>query len=681
MNKNLLALSVIAAVAFAHVDRAAATSPTQVTGTGGYTAVCDAGTDSTGQPIACPTSGGGPSDAAQATGGGATALGANTAALGSYSVAVGFAGRAGGNESVAIGPSAGAYTSNSLAIGADAYANGGAAGYGEIAIGSNAWASGVQSIALGGSASGADSVAFGLSSYGNGNQSQAMGYSSTAYGTGSLAIGPYAQSASDGGVAIGQSASVASSDPNGIAIGSNVGVSASGSVAIGGGPINGALTVGGVTYTPSSTNATILGLGATVASDNATALGYGSFVFYDAPGAVALGQGSFADQANTVSVGSDGGVGGVGTAAFTRRIVNLSPGLGDNDAVNIGQLAAAVAGYGGGAGFTGGTFTAPTYSLSMGTYHNVGSALTALDSKTASAAPDPLAVDYSDATFAGITLKGSQGSVVSNVADGVASNDALNVGQLDRAMAAVGGGASFTGGVYIAPTYVLTAPVSAGTYNNVGSALTALDNGLSAVNTRIDNLPPSGTGPAGAQGPVGPQGPKGDPGAPGTGNGTDALAVHYDNSTQTKVTLTGQGGTTIRNVRAGVADTDAANVGQVDAQVQQAIEEAHRYTDASSAQTLNWANAYTDQRFNQVNQRFDTTQAMATAQTEMAATFAGADPANHNRMAAGVGFAGGHNGVAAGYQHTSDDGHTAWNVGGAVAGNDRTIGAGVGYSW
>ena len=72
---------------------------------------------------------------------------------------------------------------------------------------------------------------------------------------------------------------------------------------------------------------------------------------------------------------------------------------------------------------------------------------------------------------------------------------------------------------------------------------------------------------------------------------------------------------------------------------------------------------------------------MATAQTQMVAAFADADPTHHTRMAAGVGFAGGHNGVSAGYQHTSEDGTVAWNLGGAVARRDRTVGAGIGYSW
>ncbi|MEO6878670.1 MAG: YadA-like family protein, partial [Gemmatimonadaceae bacterium] len=309
-----------------------------------------------------------------------------------------------------------------------------------------------------------------------------------------------------------------------------------------------------------------------------------------------------------------------------------------------------------------GTFTAPTYALTIGDYSNVGSALSAIDFN-------------SDIEYKGVA------------------------GWL-------GGGATYAGGISTSPIYMLTSPGAAGTYNNVGDGLAALDRGLAAVNTRIDNLPPPGTGGTGPQGPVGPQGPAGVDGKDGTngtngtdgatgatgatgamgdagkdGTGTDSLAVHYDSAVQSSVTLQGTSGTQVHNVATGTSDDDAANVGQVSAQVQQALDTANKYTDASSQQTLNWANEYTNRAVSGLNARISNAIALGTAQTQMVATFAGADPANHNRMAAGVGFAGGHGGLAVGYQHTSESGHTAWNIGGALSGRDRTIGAGVGYSW
>jgi trimeric autotransporter adhesin len=61
----------------------------------------------------------------------------------------------------------------------------------------------------------------------------------------------------------------------------------------------------------------------------------------------------------------------------------------------------------------------------------------------------------------------------------------VNVEQLTPAVAAFGGGAAFNSGAFTAPSYVLTAPGVADTYNNVGSALLALGTGLNAVNTCV----------------------------------------------------------------------------------------------------------------------------------------------------------------------------------------------------
>nr|WP_301940646.1 YadA-like family protein [Burkholderia seminalis] len=98
--------------------------------------------------------------------------------------------------------------------------------------------------------------------------------------------------------------------------------------------------------------------------------------------------------------------------------------------------------------------------------------------------------------------------------------DAVNVGQLSGVTKALGGGAAVDGsGNVTQPTYKV-----AGTdYHNVGDALDAL----------------------------------------AASGGTDPNAVTYDGATKDKVTLKGAGGTTLSNVKAGVANTDAVNVGQM----------------------------------------------------------------------------------------------------------------------
>lgn len=270
-----------------------------------------------------------------------------------------------------------------------------------------------------------------------------------------------------------------------------------------------------------------------------------------------------------------------------------------------------------------------------------------------------------------------------NVQDGTAPHDAMTVGQGQLVTSIFGGGASLL--TDTAPTYTFTSPGAAGSYYDVGSALSALDNGLNAVNTRIDNLPPPGTG---------------------GGNGTDALAVHYDSTDKSSVTLEGKDGTTIHNVSAGVAPTDAANVSQVQTAKQEAIDAANSYADAGDTRTLNsaehyadqgdaavkdWAkaytddaaartlrdaNAYTDMRFKQLNDRFARVNAMGSAETSMSANFRG-----DNSLAAGVGFAGGHNALAVGYRHVMAGGHVSVSFHGAISGSERTLGAGIGYSW
>ncbi|EQD56664.1 hypothetical protein B1B_08991, partial [mine drainage metagenome] len=140
----------------------------------------------------------------------------------------------------------------------------------------------------------------------------------------------------------------------------------------------------------------------------------------------------------------------------------------------------------------------------------------------------------------------------------------------------IGGGTTWNpiSGVFAAPTF----QVQGQNYNTVYSAIEALNTGLSTA------LTAAGTpGPAGPQGPVGPQGATGATGAAGTSaSDNDAGAVKYDTTTSgaidtSQVALQGNGGTTIHNLAAGQAPTDAANVSQV----QQALAEANSFTTTS----------------------------------------------------------------------------------------------------
>ncbi|MGC5887425.1 YadA family autotransporter adhesin, partial [Ralstonia pseudosolanacearum] len=148
--------------------------------------------------------------------------------------------------------------------------------------------------------------------------------------------------------------------------------------------------------------------------DDAQAMGLESIAFGGAAGmnsmamggnaravagnAVALGAGSVADRANTVSVGS---------AGKERQITNVAAGTADTDAVNVAQLKAA--GIINGSGRTNATVTYGTNAD--------GSA------------------DYGNVTLGGGNAPA--GTAIHNVAAGTAETDAVNVRQMNAAIASV----------------------------------------------------------------------------------------------------------------------------------------------------------------------------------------------------------------------------------------------------
>jgi autotransporter adhesin len=264
-----------------------------------------------------------------------------------------------------------------------------------------------------------------------------------------------------------------------------------------------------------------------------------------------------------------------------------------------------------------------------------------------------------------------------NVANGLDPFDAINMGQAAQMGAVFGAGAGFVNGTFQSPSYL----IQGNTYTDVGSAFAAVDGKL----TQLSNNSGGSQGPAG---PAGPQGPKGDTGATGpagsgSGNGTDDRAVHYnlnpDGSINVAaVQLQGMSGTTVSNVADGQVSAqsmDAVN----GRQLYQAQVDARTYTDKGVQQAKDWAKDYTDMRLRDLNARFSTTQAMGAAQASLASQLGALS--GQNRIGAAVGFAGGHNGIAVGYQHVSSNGHVAFGLHGSVAGRDRSIGVGVGYSW
>jgi len=179
------------------------------------------------------------------------------------------------------------------------------------------------------------------------------------------------------------------------------------------------------------------------------------------------------------------------------------------DAVNGGQLFgvsdSAATHLGGGAAVNAdGSISAPTYTIQGGNYGNVGDAFDAVDGLLGDAvAVGTFAVRYDDdgsgnPDLSRVTLAGPDGTTVGNVAAGEISLDslqAINGGQLYSTHASIaellGGGASIgpAGGI-LPPSYF----IQGGSYDNVGAALAALNQGLDDTNARVDGLPLFGDG-------------------------------------------------------------------------------------------------------------------------------------------------------------------------------------------
>ncbi|ONP61007.1 hypothetical protein A8D88_26765, partial [Burkholderia cenocepacia] len=212
----------------------------------------------------------------------------------------------------------------------------------------------------------------------------------------------------------------------------------------------------------------------------------------------------------------------LGNGAGPTQIKNVADATDDHDALNLGQLK--------GTGLVGDDGSGNLTSL---------------------------AVTYDSATKDKVTLAGgADGTTLSNVKAGVADMDAVNVSQLKDSGLIGDDGKSIAAVTYDDATKTSVTLGNAGTpvgiHNVADGVLSATSkdavNGsqLFATNTRVGDLEDS-LKDGGVIDPI-------------TG---ESLAVVYDGTTKDKVTLQGADGTTLSNVKAGVADMDAVNVSQL----------------------------------------------------------------------------------------------------------------------
>ncbi|EPF6010015.1 trimeric autotransporter adhesin UpaG [Escherichia coli] len=365
------------------------------------------------------------------TSGASTALGYDAIAEGEYSSAIGSKTLATGGASMAFGVSAKAMGDRSVALGASSVANGDRSmafgryaktnGFTSLAIGDSSLADGEKTIALGNTAKAYEIMSIALGDNANASKEYAMalGASSKAGGADSLAFGRKSTANSTGSLAIGADSS--SSNDNAIAIGNKTQALGVNSMALGNASqASGESSIAlGNTSEASEQNAIALGQGSIASKVNSIALGSNSLS--SGENAIALGEGSAAGGSNSLAFGSQSRANG-------------------NDSVAIGVGAAA----------------ATDNSVAIG----AGST-----------------TDASNTVSVGNSATKRK---IVNMAAGAISNtstDAINGSQLytisDSVAKRLGGGATVgSDGTVTAVSYALRS----GTYNNVGDALSGIDN-------------------------------------------------------------------------------------------------------------------------------------------------------------------------------------------------------------
>ncbi|MFC7399355.1 YadA family autotransporter adhesin [Chelatococcus sp. GCM10030263] len=266
----------------------------------------------------------------QATEADATALGSNAIATATNATAVGTGAAASASDATALGAGAAASAADALAVG-DATAGAEKA----LAFGKDANASAEGSIALGAgsTANGVGALALGRSATASADDGVAVGRGSKSSGVGAIALGAGVNAAKDGAIGIGQNAGGTSGGgQDSVVIGANAGRVTAG---------DGAVLLGA--DTGGQTNAVALGINAQALSASSVAIGEGSGVGAQGQGGVAIGRSATASGPNSIALGA-GSVAGeantvsVGDGTLQRRIVNVSAGTADNDAVNYQQL-------------------------------------------------------------------------------------------------------------------------------------------------------------------------------------------------------------------------------------------------------------------------------------------------------------------------------------------------------
>ncbi|WP_319001267.1 YadA-like family protein [Burkholderia cepacia] len=270
-------------------------------------------------------------------------------------------------------------------------------------------------------------------------------------------------------------------------------------------PTSGTAAAIGVSSAAAGVNAIAVGLQSVAQSDNSVAIGSMAQTGVDQPYSVAIGTMVTTNGTRAIGIGAEVRSNGENSVAVGNNFVSA---IGDNS-VAIGNAAKAAAG--------------AVNSIAVGKSANVALNVTdalALGANTSVTAGGAGGVALGSGSVANRGTAVSVGSgkaqrQIVNVAKGTQSTDAVNLSQLNGVTDALGGGSGIgTDGAVTAPSYT----VGDKTYNNVGDALAAMSE---------------------------------------SAGGTDPNAVAYDSEKKDKVTLAGENGTTLTNVKAGKVSADS----------------------------------------------------------------------------------------------------------------------------
>ncbi|MGK9405916.1 ESPR-type extended signal peptide-containing protein [Acinetobacter baumannii] len=379
-----------------------------------------------------------------AAGESSVALGDSSKAVAKDAIAIGRNGNASGEQAISIGAGAQAAASGALAAGRASNAG----RDGAVALGQGAFANTTAGISIGqnagaGTSQGTtndrtDHIAIGRNSGQNviGNRNIALGI-----GAGSnLSVG--GNDSSDDNIAIGVNAGSNLNGDDNIAIGrdANKNITAvAESVAIGSrvDATTGSTVLGNEAKASGGDYATVLGYKAKVTGDSGTALGRDSEASTNniALGASSIANGNSTEKAFlTGDIKANGyNIVSVGQIGQERRITNVAAGANPTDAVNVNQLyeaqknVASLIGGQTGVDPATGTFTGYIIELTdtagqTHQYKDVSSAINAVSSGAISVLPGNAAMYTADGR-------------ISNVAAGTQATDAVNLAQLNQAIA------------------------------------------------------------------------------------------------------------------------------------------------------------------------------------------------------------------------------------------------------